>query len=228
VEIYYPISTKASESVTQPETPSTDGSVVGILAANLYWRELLTGILPEGTGGVTAVFEIGDRTFTYAIDGPDAIYLGRGDLHDPQFNSMALDSLLLDLSFANNEDTLYTGLPLSDESRSARIRIYPSAEMEANFVSNDPFIYSAVAILSFLFTSVLFIVYDRLRTQALKRARSTAERSTENAALLEEMVRQRTQDLERANELLEKANRRVLRASEAQLQHFACMSHEIR
>ena len=45
---------------------------------------------------------------------------------------------------------------------------------------------------------------------------------------LEQKVRERTRKLEKVNEDLADANRRVVRASKLQLQHFACMSHEIR
>lgn len=42
---------------------------------------------------------------------------------------------------------------------------------------------------------------------------------------LESKVKERTRKLELANQELEAANRRVLSASAARLQHFACMSH---
>jgi hypothetical protein len=45
---------------------------------------------------------------------------------------------------------------------------------------------------------------------------------------LEEKVAERTRELSLVNESLEAANRRVVAASAAQLNHFACMSHEIR
>lgn len=44
----------------------------------------------------------------------------------------------------------------------------------------------------------------------------------------EERVRVRIQELQLVNTNLEDANRRVLESSAAQMQHFACMSHEIR
>jgi signal transduction histidine kinase len=47
-------------------------------------------------------------------------------------------------------------------------------------------------------------------------------------ALLNRMVAERTEKLQKANARLEEANHRVTRASAAQLEHFACMSHEIR
>ena len=45
---------------------------------------------------------------------------------------------------------------------------------------------------------------------------------------LEQRVEERTQSLRKANQYLEQANQRVQQASELRLQHFACMSHEIR
>ena len=45
---------------------------------------------------------------------------------------------------------------------------------------------------------------------------------------LREQVKERTRDLESANQNLAEANRQVVRQSHAQLKHFACMSHEIR
>ena len=45
---------------------------------------------------------------------------------------------------------------------------------------------------------------------------------------LESKVRERTQKLEQANADLAAANAKVVQASQKQLQHFACMSHELR
>lgn len=53
-------------------------------------------------------------------------------------------------------------------------------------------------------------------------------RSEENASLLENLVAERTMKLAESNRKLEAANKRVTKASAAQLKHFASMSHEIR
>lgn len=45
---------------------------------------------------------------------------------------------------------------------------------------------------------------------------------------LEDSVKKRTSELERANTELEEANRKVRLTAKMQLEHFACMSHEIR
>jgi len=215
-------------SVSQPDDPAT-GSVVGLLSAVMYWRELLEEVLPAGTGGIVAVFEIGNWSFTYLVDGPNAIFLGNGDEHNSRYNHMGRTKSFLQVEgHSAKKSTAYTGLPLSEETRKAVLSIYPSDAMEQNFVSNTPIIYTVVAVLTFAFTSALFIIYDRLRSKALDRATSTALKSTANVVLLEDMVKKRTHELETTNTKLEEANREVVKASEARLRHFACMSHEIR
>jgi Mg2+ and Co2+ transporter CorA len=189
---------------------------------------LLQDILPEGTGGIVAVFEIGDITFTYAVNGKNAKFLGRGDLHRSQYDHMERKFHFLGAENSTQGHHLYTGLPLSDATIKAIVSIYPSEDMEEVFFTNNAIIYTVIVVLTFVFMSALFVVYDRLRTRALDKATHTAVESAANVALLEDMVKNRTQELESANTKLEEANREVVRASEARLRHFASMSHEIR
>jgi len=199
IDLYYPISSAASDAVSQQDPPA--GSIVGVFHAAMYWRGLIENILPlESTGTITAVFEIGDKLFSYGIDGPNAVYLGPEDLHDPSYDYLMRSSLFLDLDIGKKKERKYTGVPLSEKARSSRVRIYPTASMEENFLTSDPIIYTAIAVLIFLLTSTLFIVYDRLRSSALNVV----------------------------NGELDQANRKVVQAAEAQLHHLTCMSHEVR
>jgi len=219
IDMYFPISKQATESVVQDDAPA-EGSVVGLVNANMYFWELLQAILPDGTGGIIAVFSIANTTFSYKINGPNAEFLGRGDLHNPKYDGyLERSDFFLDVSSVSVERT-YTGVPLCEETKMSSIRIYPSDEMEANFISNDPMIYTVIAVLTFVFTSALFIIYDRLRTSALRKVVHTAVDANANVALLEGMVKERTRELVATNSQLEEANRRVVQASGAQLQHF--------
>ena len=69
-------------SVTKKEK-----KVVGVLFLTLYWRFLLSNLLPADIDGVVCVLRNSlDQEFTYQINGETAIYLGPGDLHDPKYD----------------------------------------------------------------------------------------------------------------------------------------------
>ena len=56
--------------------PTRTPTVVGVLAPTIYWRHLLTDILPEGSGGLVAVFSFG-RIYLYVLHrGPTCYVLG--------------------------------------------------------------------------------------------------------------------------------------------------------
>jgi len=65
--------------------------VTGVLIAVMSWDNYLSNLLIEGTNGIIVVLHdtCGDH-FTYQIDGPSAIFLGEGDLHDPTFSVSTL------------------------------------------------------------------------------------------------------------------------------------------
>uniref|UniRef100_A0A7S3LHI2 Histidine kinase n=1 Tax=Amphora coffeiformis TaxID=265554 RepID=A0A7S3LHI2_9STRA len=224
VNVYYPMSTGEISSLSGKESVREDNSssLVGIFTARLYWRELLVLILPPGTGGVVVVFEMGDyATFTYAIDGPEANYLGRGDCHNTKYKGSLEQSLVLGQSIAAAKGVAYSGLPLCDTTSNFKIRIYPSTSMEEAYLTRGPFLYTVVAVLAFLFTSTLFVIYDQSSEKRQQKALHTVEQTEQNVALLEDMVQERTRELE-------ESNARIEAASAKQLQHFASMSHEIR
>lgn len=104
------------------------------------------------------------------------------------------------------------------------IHIYPSRSMQESFETSNPVNNTAIAVLIFAFTSGVFLVYDRCVERRQRNITKTAIQSRENVLLLEKMVHERTKKLEASNAQLEQANRKVVQASEQQLQHFACMS----
>ena len=222
-QVYYPLTLESPYSVTQDN--QKEKLVVGVLTPSIYWRELISDILPVGTGGVDAVFQFGESIFTYNIDGAAATYLGQGDQHDTRFDYLKQSARLLDLASRSKS---YTGLPLSEDMKDYVIHIYPSSEMEDHFSTSTPAVFTAITVIIFTFTSLVFFAYDRCVERRQRKIVHSATRSRENVLLLEQMVRERTSKLEASNKELENANHKVKQASELQLQHFACMSHEIR
>lgn len=70
-------------------------------------------------------------------------------------------------------------------------------------------------------------MYNRLVEQRQKIVLAKAMQSTVNASMLGRMVQERAKKLESSNQQLEAANQTIRVAAARQLQHFACMSHEI-
>jgi hypothetical protein len=83
-----PILDKAGETgEIQIEDP-TSHDFLGFVCISIYWRDLLTDLLSPGSNGIVIVFENEcNPSFTYEVNGPDVVYLGRGDLHDSKYDS---------------------------------------------------------------------------------------------------------------------------------------------
>ena len=251
INIFYPIIDTAADEVCAVEHDTdTDGEehsssdhvtsrgkFVGIVRIGIYWRDLLREI--GLVGGVVAVFSnTCNQTFTYEIksNGHDVNYLGIGDLHDQKYNYLEKMSSVVDLGIASKFDDAhnlrpksYTGVPLSDTAGCPyTLRVYPTAGLEEAYLSSEPARTTAVIIFIFVFTSLVFLIYDWCVERRQQKVMHTAVESTANVSLLEDMVKERTRSLEETNRRLEQANQRVMQASQQQLLHFSCCSHEIR
>jgi signal transduction histidine kinase/CheY-like chemotaxis protein len=216
------------DEVTGDTNPSENRTVVGLFNVVFYWRELLRGILPKGVSGIFCVIESCDQQFTYELNGQEVKYIGAGDHSDPEYRYLGASIKFGDLVQKSLVGQRYTGLPLGGETCPYKLSVYPSATRESHFTSHDPTTFTVVAILIFVFTSAVFLIYDICVERRQRKVMFTAVQSSANVSLLERMVKERTSKLEETNLRLEEANRRVTRASAAQLEHFACMSHEIR
>ena len=109
--VYYPI-IDAVDSI-QIDVDK-EQHVVGVLTFILYWRELINNILPANSNGVIVVVENAcDQVFTYQLNGPDTVYLGPGDQHDPKYDYLGRTSSLFELMDSSKvgRKSSYTGIP---------------------------------------------------------------------------------------------------------------------
>lgn len=75
---YHPVRRKVDDK-------SSD--VVGVLVSGIAWDANLRFLLPRGVLGIHAVVKnTCGQSYTYEIDGPDAFFIGDGDLHELEFN----------------------------------------------------------------------------------------------------------------------------------------------
>ena len=145
---------------------SKEQPLVGVLTFSIYWRKLIENILPEGSEGLVVVFESACSSdlkisFSYLLSGPEAVYLGEGDLHDEKFNEMVHHRPLSELASARDaDDKSYTGLPLSGTFCPWTLHVYPSNIMENDHLTKDPMIFAIISAFIFLFASIIFLLYD--------------------------------------------------------------------
>ena len=72
-------------------------------------------------------------------------------------------------------DRSYTGLPLSMGGCQYALRVYPSSDMEDDYITSNPIIFTVAAVLIFVFTSVVFLFYDMLVERRQKKVMSTGK-----------------------------------------------------
>ncbi|CAB9521492.1 Receptor-type guanylate cyclase gcy [Seminavis robusta] len=169
---------------------SKDKTIVGVLLANVYWQIYFSDVLAENAHGVVAVLEnqcLGppSQSFTYIIHGEKARYVGAGDLHDVQY-----DYLEAETGF---------GAFLPGEGREGidynciyNVRVYPSNEMQRGFFTNTPYVFAGSVLVVFVFTSLIFLTYDRCVQRRQRVLKKTAEDSNEVlASFFPPIVRER-------------------------------------
>ena len=137
--------------------------VKAILSTAIYWRVIFTNVLNPSAKGILAVLENSLGQFeTYRIDGEVATYVGKGDLHDKEFDYLEMSTDVTDYvnSLGDVVTRSYTAADLSDDFISYTLHIYPSSTTEDEYVTNAPKIFAIVIASVFLFTSCIFLLYD--------------------------------------------------------------------
>lgn len=131
-------------------------------------------------------------TFTYRLDGPAVLFLGRGDLHETKYESLGVASMLNDVSDFYISGSKYTGIPLDQAYCPFRIRVFPSAIMEATYATSNPVYFTISSLLIFAFTSAVFILYDCFVERRQRKVMTNVVRSNQIiASLFPSVVRDR-------------------------------------
>jgi class 3 adenylate cyclase len=137
-------------------------TVVGVLATSMYWNQYFKNILPGDTIGIVCVLRNNrNQTFSYRIDGTATHYLGEGDLHDSQYNSLGQSSSMASYleKIQSPETKSYTSVDLSTEYCNYELSIYPSQEYKAVHVTRTPMLMTLAIACVFLFSSFIFVMY---------------------------------------------------------------------
>jgi hypothetical protein len=159
-------------------SPSMTSPVVAVVSATVYWRSYLQNILPRGTNGIVAVIQNNEQAFTYIINGPEAVFQGMEDLHDPQYDSFMIETEYRAFE-RGTESARYSGVAVDDGSPFGAyvIRVYPSVVLEEDITTSDPWIYAVVVAVLMLTVVAVFVLYDWYVERRQRKVSSHADKS---------------------------------------------------
>ena len=150
--------------------------VVGSVSIVFSWDTLLNKILPDYIKGMVCVLQSSTgQVFSYTISGDVVTFLGEGDQHDSKYDTYG-------------HHVTHSGMMIT-----YKLHMYPSEEFQAQYVTKRRGVYAAGAVLIFLFTAGMFLLYDYLVEDRQKRLARLA-RSTGNIvdAMFPAAFRERT------------------------------------
>eukprot|EP00980_Cylindrotheca_fusiformis_P014244 scaffold3765_cov117-Cylindrotheca_fusiformis.AAC.1 len=155
-----------------PDKKAKDRKIVAIADLVLEFRQFFVNILSDDEKGILVVLksacpkardysdiEVTDgeeAVITYKVDGPDAILLGESDMHDTRYDALEVAEVFFDLGVDPGE------VPEATCAQALTLHIYPSREFEDVFHTANPIIYASVVVVIFLFTTLVFGLYDFL------------------------------------------------------------------
>jgi hypothetical protein len=180
------------EVADEKDYEPTEHRFVGMLSSTIYWRSLIKDILSAESSRMVVVFTNPcNPPFTYQISGPHVNYLGSGDRHDKQFDPLVIQSPLSNLTSYSASDSEYTGAPL-DPYCPFTLHVFPSVEMKDAYMTNNPIIFTVLAVMLFVFTSIVFLLYDFMVERRQKLVMTSAVRTNAIvSSLFPEAVRDR-------------------------------------
>ena len=178
-------------------------TTVGTLIAWINWGNYFERVLPKTILGIDVVLQDSCQgAFTYRIDGEEVQHRRAGDAHERAYDSKKRSASFEAVS--NIADGTKHGLPLNQDHCQIKLDVYPSSDFFVTYETRAPFSVTLSVAVIFVFTAIMFIIYDRLveRRQAL--VMWNAEQHTAIVSnLFPESVRNR---LIQANDQLQRRN----------------------
>jgi class 3 adenylate cyclase len=150
-KVLFPVFDRLSTSTKRDREP------VGVLVTVFFWESFFYGVLPPGSSGITAVvMNECDQVYTYLIEGGDVHFVGKGDHHDSRYNSLYEAAPLFEVVGVENSDF---GFHLEDLCH-YRMRIYPTEELEQEYITAKPWVFLGIVLVLFTFVIVVTLIYD--------------------------------------------------------------------
>ena len=166
----------------------TTRKLAGIIHGILPWDRYLTELLPVGTDGIICVLQNScGQVFTFEINGPYANFLGEGDLHDPQYDDMAVEVDFGSGFLGEIETKTYRQCFYS-------LIVYPSEDFQEIYTSSGQETVKFMVLLAGIFAilGLFFIIFVVFVERRQKKVMGIATRTTAIiSSLFPDNVRQR-------------------------------------
>lgn len=185
----------------------SSSSIVGFVVAVIPWSLFFQNVLADGHDGNLAVLrESCGQVFTYRIDGGTATFVGNVDGHDPGYkHNYWVQST--DFATSKGDRTAVSENSLNDHCE-YELQIFPSADAEAVYTSNKPWIFTVGVVTVVLFTSLVFFLYDLLVSRQKKVIMASAVKTNAIVeSLFPSTVRDKLFNAERKKEAGKKNNK---------------------
>jgi CHASE domain len=151
------------------EEERNQDDIVGFVVAVMPWDSFFENLLPEDARGVVVVLQdsCGD-VLTYLINGPEAVFIGDGDHHDPAYTRLGVTSEFAPTDKGGSNNT---------EHCTYRFTVYPTNDLEQEYTTSKPVVFSIVVVCVFLFTAGVFVMYDLMVERRQTKILATAKRT---------------------------------------------------
>eukprot|EP00980_Cylindrotheca_fusiformis_P018038 scaffold5770_cov101-Cylindrotheca_fusiformis.AAC.1 len=170
-------------------------SVVALLSMITRWDSFILPNMPPDPDGIIIVISNScGQQVTFALTDNDVIYLGDSDLHESEY-----ESLKKEFHFTPQASPI-SGITMSQTYCPYKVSVYPSATMRDKFETEEPVAFVGGVAGIFLFTLVVFLIYDVLVERRQRYLAATASKSSAIVtALFPQIVRDRILESEEKN-----------------------------
>jgi class 3 adenylate cyclase len=165
-----------------PVYDSAKKIIVGSLGVDFSWQLFLELNVPTNSDGVTIVLEnTCGQVYSFIVVNGQVNYLGEGDFHDSSFDALEQQSSYVD--FLNQlrdiaiDQARYKKEVSLDWGCAYRIRLFPTTQMRARYLTSKPWDETIVVVSIFLFTALLFLLYDFILRRLQTKVMDSAKRS---------------------------------------------------
>lgn len=158
-----------------------DSEIVGSISFDIRWATFVSTIFPPQSQLVDIVVENScgqNHTFTVNEDSDTLMLKGEGDLHNPSFTSTSFSSTFLD--YENVIKAVAAQSPtVGAEVTSCRYRfhVFSTQELVDEYLNSDPIIFACTTAFIFVFTSVVFFIYDSTVARRQRKVMDSANRT---------------------------------------------------